>query len=61
MLTIFRNLSMIKANENEIWKNEKLKKKLFFILLKNNEEEVNKLVFDVFGVLSKFLLLDEEN
>ena len=52
---------MIKSNENEIWKNEKLKKKLFTLLLHNNDAEINKLTLDVFGILSKFLQLDENN
>lgn len=52
---------MIKSNETEMWKNEKLKKKLFQMLLRNNDSEINKLVFEIFGVLSKFLLLKEED
>lgn len=59
LLTIFRNLFMIKANEGEIQKNEKFKKKLFQLLLHNNDPEINRLVFDVFIILSKFLQLSE--
>lgn len=55
ILTVFRNIFMIKTNESEIKSNEKLKKKLFWILLHNQEVEINKLVFDVFTVLSKYL------
>lgn len=57
-LTIIRNFAMVKTNEAFLAKENKLKAVFVDLLLYNNESEVNKLMLEVFAVLSKYTILN---
>lgn len=57
-LTIIRNFSMVKTNEAFLAKENRLKTVFVDLLLFNNESEVNRLVLEIFAVLSKYTILN---
>lgn len=60
ILTILRNLIFIPENENVFVNDKKIMKYFFEISISNNNFEINKLVMEIFGVLSKYIILDEK-
>lgn len=57
-LTIIRNFAMVKNNEAFLAKENKLKAVFVDLLLYNNESEINKLMLEIFAIISKYTILN---
>lgn len=58
VLTIFRNFAFVKTNEALLAKESNLKAAFIEVIIYNNEYEVNKLSLEIFGILSKYTILN---
>jgi hypothetical protein len=61
ILMIFRNLLLIKANETFVCKNNHLIDLFYDCFLYNNDNEVNRLMLEIFSVLSRYIILKDNS
>lgn len=60
ILMVFRNLLFIKANETFVCKNNQLIEIFYDCFLFNNDHEINKLMLEIFSVLSRYIILKDK-